>query len=513
MKKKLILPIFLVTLAITGCSAQNQSTTVSSEIETASNSNDLIDVSMDINTFFKDGQLGFYLETNLPNSTKLSANLNSIDNNYTANSGDIEVMDNKASFRFFNDKGNSLSAGDYELTVYVLASTKQNEEVLSVIGNEFKNLTGDLINNKNGISVEKTIPITVEEQKEIPTTNTTDVTTIYTDLFSKIINIKNHSSYLGSIKNAYEIWQEYREYVLVANYDFSKYNDKTILYIYGDKDKDLIYDIQIYPKNSSKNLSLENALDISYEYINSKFINQNYLFYKSESFYDEDSTFYSLSFKSNGNTIYSSFYVIIETKNNQVSTIRICDSLPKSINTSNYTFTQWSTDNKIMTIGIKENNIPTNTTESQKPLLYNDPLQQLYIDINSDMDYNEIISLVSKSGLEYKEHDVYNGKTIKIATEMGITPLKYADQGDYLKIDFDLDNNKNYIFSTLEYFNYNKEITAFQYVSGDYWDFHNGENQGYYLTDYNTNNSINNTSCILKDNKDEQLKYINEYRK
>lgn len=182
MKKKLILPVFLITLAIAGCSAQNQSTTVSSKTETTSNSNDLIDVYMDVNPYFKDGQLGFYLETNLPDTTKLSANLHSIDGDYKSSSDDIEVLNSKSSFRFFNDKGKSLPAGDYELTVYALASTKQSKEVLSVVGDDFKNLTGDLINNKNGISVEKIIPITVEEQKEISSIDTTNLIDVYMNI-------------------------------------------------------------------------------------------------------------------------------------------------------------------------------------------------------------------------------------------------------------------------------------------------------------------------------------------
>ena len=144
-----------------------------------------------------------------------------------------------------------------------------------------------------------------------------------------------------------------------------------------------------------------------------------------------------------------------------------------------------------------------------------DELQLLYIQIQSDMSYEEVLDLVIATGLPYSETKFNGSKAIKVAFEKEVTPQRYADSGDYVDISFTQDRTtKEYSFGTVEYFNSEKFITAFEYKAGTYWDFINGEDVGFYINDYqSTLAKTKEEKYIQLNSKEEQIKYIKQYIK
>lgn len=141
-----------------------------------------------------------------------------------------------------------------------------------------------------------------------------------------------------------------------------------------------------------------------------------------------------------------------------------------------------------------------------------DKLQQLYLNIKSEMTYDEVLSIITESGLPFSETKFNGSKAIKVAFEKGVTPQKYADSGDYIDISFDdEDRDGNYIFGTIEYYNNDKFITVFEYKDGTYWDFRKGEDRGLYINNYKTITGDKSEKYIKVSNKEEQLKYVINY--
>lgn len=131
-----------------------------------------IDVYMNIEPIIENGKIGFNLETNLPNSSKISANLKSDNNlNYNATANNLIIENGKCSFNSFTNKGENLSNGTYKLKVYLLSPVQQSKSVKAIIGESYENLTGDLIINDNGLSVEKTITITLNDSSIVNNSN------------------------------------------------------------------------------------------------------------------------------------------------------------------------------------------------------------------------------------------------------------------------------------------------------------------------------------------------------
>lgn len=154
--------------------------------------------------------------------------------------------------------------------------------------------------------------------------------------------------------------------------------------------------------------------------------------------------------------------------------------------------------------------------ENQKPKPSNvkyDALQQLYLDINKDLSYEEILNIVKKSKLPYTDEKYNGSRTIKVAYTDKVALQRHADEGDNVKISFDLDKKTNELrFSTLEYFNHKKFITIFDYESGTYWDFRNGKDKGLYINNYNNITGNKDEKYIKSNSKKNQLKYILEYK-
>ncbi len=155
-----------------------------------------------------------------------------------------------------------------------------------------------------------------------------------------------------------------------------------------------------------------------------------------------------------------------------------------------------------------------------------DKLQQLYLDIDNRMTYEEVLKSVVKTGLPYTD-GVYNGsRNIKVALEAAVAEQSYAKSGDEVSISFNevkKNNGTAYEFGDIEYFNNSKFVKAFQYVSGTYWDFRESSNQGYYIDDYDSsrkgfeisysNGNKVTTHYLVMDSKEKQLQYIFNLKK
>lgn len=142
-----------------------------------------------------------------------------------------------------------------------------------------------------------------------------------------------------------------------------------------------------------------------------------------------------------------------------------------------------------------------------------DKLQQLYLDIESEMSYEEVLSKVQESGLPFSETKFNGSKAIKAAFEEGVTPQRHADEGDNINISFDDDRDGNYVFGTIEYFNHEKFIKVFEYKNGTYWDFRDGKDNGYYINNYQNIMGDKSEKYIKANSKEEQLQYVINYIK
>lgn len=143
-----------------------------------------------------------------------------------------------------------------------------------------------------------------------------------------------------------------------------------------------------------------------------------------------------------------------------------------------------------------------------------DALQQLYLDIDNDLSYEETLKKVRKSKLPYTDQEYSSSQTIKVAYTTEVAKQRYADEGDYVEISFNLDKKTNKLtFSTLEYFNHKKFVTIFDYESGTYWDFRDGKDKGLYINNYSNVTGKKNEKYIKSNSKENQLKYIFEYKK
>lgn len=142
-----------------------------------------------------------------------------------------------------------------------------------------------------------------------------------------------------------------------------------------------------------------------------------------------------------------------------------------------------------------------------------DALQQLYLDIDNDLSYEETLKKVRKSKLPYTDQEYSSSQTIKIAYTTEVAKQRYADEGDYVEISFNLDKKTNKLtFSTLEYFNHKKFVTIFDYESGTYWDFRDGKDKGLYINNYSNVTGKKNEKYIKSNSKENQLKYIFKYK-
>ena len=162
----------------------------------------------------------------------------------------------------------------------------------------------------------------------------------------------------------------------------------------------------------------------------------------------------------------------------------------------------------------QEKNQKENITKQKTSNVKYDALQQLYLDIDNNLSYEEILKKVKKSKLPYTDQEYSSGQTIKVAYTSEVAKQRYADEGDNVQISFNLNKKTNKLnFSTLEYFNHKKFITIFDYESGTYWDFRDGKDKGLYINNYSNVTGNKDKKYIKSNSKENQLKYIFEYKK
>ncbi len=160
---------------------------------------------------------------------------------------------------------------------------------------------------------------------------------------------------------------------------------------------------------------------------------------------------------------------------------------------------------------------------AEKEKVNYDQLECLYLSINENMNYEEVLKIVESTGLPFTDIKYNGSRKIKVAFTEGSAKQKYAEGGDHLEISFDDEEREGiYKFSTLEYFNNAKFITIFQYEGGTYWELYNCKDRGYFINDYdnkgNYEMTFNNgnkkiTKYIKVNSKEEQLSYIRQKNK
>lgn len=113
-----------------------------------------------------------------------------------------------------------------------------------------------------------------------------------------------------------------------------------------------------------------------------------------------------------------------------------------------------------------------------------DALQKVFIELTLVTTEEDVMNLINEYGLEYSSQK-YNGtpKSIqyKIAFDKGVTPQKYADEGDYIEVSFNVADGT---LLHAEYFNLKAFKTAVLYGYGTYWDFCSDEPNSQYSGHY-----------------------------
>lgn len=137
-----------------------------------------------------------------------------------------------------------------------------------------------------------------------------------------------------------------------------------------------------------------------------------------------------------------------------------------------------------------------------------DELQQLYLDLNSDMSYSEMIELVKNTELPYSEQKYNGSRCVQVAFTEDCTSQKYKkESGDYLKIIYNYSKGENsindilekYTFGTCIYCPSDSQLELINHVSGHYFSY---SEAGNYITKLGNNLELNKNIS-----KEEQLDY------
>lgn len=135
--------------------------------------------------------------------------------------------------------------------------------------------------------------------------------------------------------------------------------------------------------------------------------------------------------------------------------------------------------------------LETSQSDSENPIEY-DSLQQLYLDIDSEMNYSEMIELVKSCGLPYSEEKYNGSRKIQVAFLEENTDQKYMDSnGDYIEIIYLYPKNENsnndvlekYFFGTCVYVPCDCSMELISHVSGSYFSY---SEPGNYISDLGT---------------------------
>ena len=144
--------------------------------------------------------------------------------------------------------------------------------------------------------------------------------------------------------------------------------------------------------------------------------------------------------------------------------------------------------------------------------LYDD-LQNLYLKINANMSYLEMIDTVKSTNLPYSEEKYNGSRTIQVAFTDGCTSQKYKEEdGDYLEITYDYPKNENssnddlskYSLSSCVYVSENSSLELISLVEGYYFSF---SEPGNYIS------NLGSKLDLDKDmSKEEQLDYFFKHK-
>ncbi len=127
------------------------------------------------------------------------------------------------------------------------------------------------------------------------------------------------------------------------------------------------------------------------------------------------------------------------------------------------------------TISVEQSSEPESIFETETATL--DKLQQLYVDIDTDLSLSEMVNFLDSYGLPYS-FEQYNGsRQFQVAFTEGCTAQKYKkESGDYLIIKYNYPKNENssndhfekYSFGACQYCPSDSKLSLICYVSGSY---------------------------------------------
>lgn len=146
-------------------------------------------------------------------------------------------------------------------------------------------------------------------------------------------------------------------------------------------------------------------------------------------------------------------------------------------------------------------------SNTEAPVEY-DELQQLYLSIDSNMNYAEMIELVQSTGLPYSEEKHNGSRTVQVAFAEEVTAQKHKDEsGDYLEIVYVYPKDENssndvlekYSFGTCAYNPDDCSLTLINHVSGSYFSYYE---PGNYISDLGTTLDLDSDMS-----KEQQLDY------
>lgn len=161
-------------------------------------------------------------------------------------------------------------------------------------------------------------------------------------------------------------------------------------------------------------------------------------------------------------------------------------------------------------VSFPDSTAQTTTPTSGSNVEY-DALQQLYLDLDPNMSYEDMLDLVKSTGLPYSEEKYNGSRTVQVAFTDGCTVQRHKkESGDYLEIHYDYPDNKNnsddildnYIFATCVYCPNDSNLELISHSHGSYFSYYK---PGNYISDLGNNLDIDN-----KMSKKEQLDYYFE---
>lgn len=110
----------------------------------------------------KDGKVRFHIKTNLPDTAELMVGIFEKNNGDYKGQTHVIVENGEAITEWFSNKGESLSNGEYTLSISMSNPKLQSEEVQKVVGENGEYLDGDLVekgDDSSYVSMEKTITL------------------------------------------------------------------------------------------------------------------------------------------------------------------------------------------------------------------------------------------------------------------------------------------------------------------------------------------------------------------